>query len=135
MLNYSDCNVYFFTPPYTMVLAPSAVYPETDTETEHLKWSQVQRPQPGDLIIWDWPEMHQANFDHATIYVGTDGNGTTLSPDGSDMTIYAGSASFQFRVRSAAYNGINGVPGLWNRIQSGGQGINLPVRIAIVRLK
>lgn len=120
---------------YTMVLAPSAVYPEADTDTAHLKWSQIERPEPGDLIIWDWPEVRQASFDHATIYVGTDGNGTALSPDGSDKTIYAGAASFQYRVRSAAYNGINGVPGLWNRIQSGGQGIYLPVRIAIVRLK
>ena len=36
---------------YTMVLAPVAVYPETDTNPAHVKWSQISRPLPGDLII------------------------------------------------------------------------------------
>ena len=62
----------------SLVLPPTARYPETDTDPAHQKWSQMARPQPGDLIVWDWPAMHGATFDHATIYVGTDGAGTTL---------------------------------------------------------
>jgi len=121
---------------YTMVLAPTAIYPESDTDAAHKKWSQISRPQPGDLIMWDWPGVKGATFDHATIYAGTDGPGNTLAADGSDHTIYAGSRSFQYRVRSAAFNGIGGDPGLWDRIQSApGQNPNLPVRISIIRLK
>ena len=124
---------------YTSVLAPTEVYPETDADPAHKKWSQITRPQPGDLIIWDWPYKTDQNgnvigpdpkFDHATIYVGTDGGGATLAADGSDKTIYAGSRSFNYRVKSDTYKG------LWDIIQSHGAGTRpLPVRITIIRLQ
>ena len=75
--------------------------------------------------------MKGSTFDHATIYVGTDGAGSTLASDGTDKTIYAGSASFQFRVRSKTYEA------LWNIIQTTPQTdeYHRPARISIIRLK
>jgi len=122
------------------VLRRTKIYPKGDTDPLHKKWIDIARPQPGDIIVWDWPYQFEKDgitikkidpkFDHATIYLSSPGSGTKLTLDGMDSTIFAGSSSFHYRVKEGTYNELiqtvdrMGTPPAYP----------LPVRIGIIRL-
>jgi hypothetical protein len=117
---------------YTLVQAPIEVYPDSDTDPSHTKWSNISRPAPGDLIMFDWPTMPAGEdtrpesarvFDHTTIFVSPTGGQLQKT----DKTIYAGSGSTNYSVKDTTYET------LWSIIQNPQSA--RPVKVSIIRLK
>jgi hypothetical protein len=69
-------------------------FPGADTTPGHQHWGEIARPQPGDLILFDWPDNNKSQFDHTTIFVGPAGE----MLDYSDRTIYATSSDGNWKV-------------------------------------
>ncbi|MEI6703729.1 MAG: hypothetical protein WCL71_09385 [Deltaproteobacteria bacterium] len=126
---------------FLMVMPPTAIYPDSDTTPGHMHWTDMTRPQPGDLVMFDWPTMgpprarkpQAGSFDHTTIFVGPAGGGH-FAAAGADETIYASSAQdFSWSVKDKnyfnCYDAVQLAPSRQdNQTQS-------PVWIAIVRLQ
>ncbi len=118
---------------YTLVMPPTPIYPDTDTTPGHIHWTDMATPQPGDLVIFDWPTMHGPQFDHTTIFVRAV-SGSHFAANGADETIYASSnQSFKFEVQDKDYSVLYGLVQSFPTRTDNPAG--LPVRIAIVRFK
>ncbi len=112
---------------YTLVMPLTAIYPDSDTTSGHLHWTDMMRPQPGDLLMFHLGSANPNHIDHTTIFVGPAGGGN-FAAGGADETIYASSRpEFKFEVQDMTYLL------MYQRVQQADP--TNPVRIAIVRFK
>lgn len=119
---------YAKTGKYTLVMPLTTIYPDADTTPGHTHWTDMVRPNPGDLVLFHLDSDNNPNhITHTTIFVGPAGGGH-FAAGGADETIYASSLqAFNFSVQDKSYSIMYG------RVQNAPT--TNPIRIAIVRFQ